>query len=157
MKRRDFLQHSTAASAVLAWPRLWADQKKGDRSNILWIMLEDWSTDLSCYNTKEVQTPNIDRLAAEGVRYTQAFTTAPVCSASRLAMLTGHYQNYTGTHQHRTANKKPLPYNIQPIPNLLQQAGYFTAKGCGLSAKTDHSFSNPIAFNGNHWNQRSAG
>ena len=69
------------------------------RPNILWIMLEDWGTDLSCYGTQAVRTPHIDQLASEGVRYTRAFTTAPVCSTSRSAMLTGHYQNYTHTNQ----------------------------------------------------------
>ena len=79
------------------------------RPNILWIMLEDWGTDLSCYGTQAVHTPHIDQLASEGVRYTRAFTTAPVCSTSRSAMLTGHYQNYTHTNQHRTQKKHPLP------------------------------------------------
>jgi len=54
-------------------------EKPSQRPNILWIMLEDWGPELSCYGTKAVDTPNIDKLAAEGVRYTRAFTTAPVC------------------------------------------------------------------------------
>lgn len=72
-------------------------------------------------------------------------------------MLTGHYQNYTGTHQHRTRNKKPLPYGIRPIPALLSEAGYFTALGCGLGGKTDHNFSDPHGFSGKHWRQRADG
>jgi len=138
---------------LAAEPRPAAD----NRPNTLWIMLEDWGPELSCYGTAAVHTPNIDQFAAEGVRYTQAFTTAPVCSTSRSAMLTGHYQNYTGTNQHRTGDKKPLPYGIRPIPALLQDAGYFTACGCGLSAKTDQNFSDPLGFAGKHWRQRAAG
>ena len=51
------------------------------RPNILWITIEDWSPDLSCYGTKGILTPNVDKLASEGIRYERAFTTAPVCSA----------------------------------------------------------------------------
>jgi uncharacterized sulfatase len=145
---------------LLALSALMADElaeKPSQRPNILWIMLEDWGPELSCYGTKAVDTPNIDKLAAEGVRYTRAFTTAPVCSSSRSAMLTGHYQNYTGTNQHRTSDKKPLPYGIKPIPTLLSEAGYFTACGCGLSNKVDKNFSNPTGFEGKHWRDRTNG
>jgi len=72
-------------------------------------------------------------------------------------MLTGHYQNYTGTHQHRTPHKRPLPYGIRPIPALLSDAGYYTALGCGLSKKTDHNFSDDPGFTGRHWNERGNG
>ena len=59
------------------------------RPNILWLIAEDFSAHLGCYGTKEVSTPNLDQLAKEGVRYTRAYTTAPVCSASRSAFMTG--------------------------------------------------------------------
>ncbi len=108
-----------------------------DRPNILWITIEDWSPDLSCYGTKGIHTPNVDKLAAEGIRYERAFTTSPVCSTSRSAMMTGFHQNYIGAHQHRTENKQPLPYGIRPIPHLLADAGYFT---CLMSWKTDCNF-----------------
>ena len=52
--------------------------------NILWLVAENMGPDLSCYGTKQVLTPNLDRLAAEGVRYTRAFATAPICSNSRI-------------------------------------------------------------------------
>jgi len=61
----------------------------GEKPNILWIMIEDWSTDLSCYGTPLVHTPNIDKLAADGIRFERAYTTSPVCSTSRSAMMTG--------------------------------------------------------------------
>ncbi len=88
----------------------YADQ--GNRPNILWITIEDWSPDLSCYGTPGIQTPHVDNLVAQGVRYNRAFTTSPVCSTSRSAMMTGFHQNYIGAHQHRTADKKPLPYGM---------------------------------------------
>ena len=107
---------------------------------------------------KGVHTPHIDKLASEGAMFTNAFTTAPVCSASRSAMMTGHYQNYNGGNQHRTAGKKPLPYGIKPIPHILEEAGYYTAIGCGLSGKTDCNYTTdkPL-FMGKHWKNRKAG
>ena len=107
------------------------------RPNILWITIEDWSPDLSCYGTAGIQTPHVDKLASEGIRFERAFTTSPVCSTSRSAMMTGFHQNYIGAHQHRTSDKKPLPYGIRPIPHLFADAGYYT---CLMSWKTDCNF-----------------
>ena len=124
-----------------------------DRPNVLWIMIEDWSTDLSCCGTPLVHTPNIDRLAADGIRFERAYTTAPVCSTSRSAMMTGFHQNYIGAHQHRTRDKQPLPYGIKPIPHLLEEAGYYTATMVG--AKTDCNFTTPRKlFMGKSWRER---
>lgn len=131
-------------------------QWHGQKPNILWIMIEDWSVDLSCYGAPVVQTPNIDKLAAEGIRFTRAYSTAPVCSASRSAMMTGFHQNYIGANQHRTADKKPLPYGIKPIPHLLEEAGYFTA--LMVSNKTDCNFTTPRdLFMGKNWADRAPG
>ena len=94
------------------------------RPNILWITIEDWSPDLSCYGTEGIETPNVDQLASEGIRYNLAFTTSPVCSTSRSAMMTGFHQNYIRANQHRETNKQPLPHGIQPIPHLFEEAGY---------------------------------
>lgn len=128
----------------------------GQRPNILWIMIEDWSTDLSCYGAPLVQTPFIDKLADEGVRFERAYTTSPVCSTSRSAMMAGFHQNYIGAHQHRTKNKKPLPYGIKPIPHLLEEAGYFTATMA--SAKTDCNFTTQKKlFMGKSWRDRQPG
>src|SRR5262245_61120603 len=61
------------------------------RPNILWISTEDISPDLGCYGDSYAVTPNVDRLAAQGMRYTNAFATAPVCAPSRSAIITGMY------------------------------------------------------------------
>ncbi|MCD6304266.1 MAG: sulfatase [Planctomycetes bacterium] len=128
------------------------------RPNILWIMAEDIGPDLGCYGVKAVSTPNLDRLAAQGARYNNAFCTAPVCSPSRSAMMTGMYQDAIGANQHRTANKKPLPDGVHPITYYLRKAGYFTAIGCGYSAKTDLNFKTAQKlFDGRDWNQRRPG
>lgn len=124
-------------SSVFALLPLSAQSTDPAKPNIIWIMLEDWCPDLSCYGTKGVNTPHIDALAADGIRYTKAFSTSPVCSTSRSAMMTGFHQNYIGANQHRTKNKKPLPHGIKPITHLLQDAGYYT---CILDSKTDCNF-----------------
>ena len=62
----------------------WVPPAQGaERPNILWLVAEDFGPELACYGTDQVFSPNLDRLASKGVRYTHAYTTAPVCSASR--------------------------------------------------------------------------
>ncbi|RTE54168.1 sulfatase [Arenibacter aquaticus] len=126
-----------------------------NRPNILWITIEDWSPDLSCYGTKGIYTPNVDKLAEEGIRYNLAFTTSPVCSTSRSAMMTGFHQNYIGAHQHREHHKKPLPHGVKPIPKLFEEAGYFTTL---MSWKTDMNFlpdtKEELFMNTNDWTER---
>ncbi len=134
-----------------------AAQGATSRPNILWITIEDWGPQLSCYGTKAIKTPNVDQLAAEGVRYEWAFTTAPVCSASRSAMMTGFHQNYIGANQHRTYDKQPLPHGIKPIPHLFAEAGYYTAL---MSGKTDCNFvpdGRDKLFMGRDWKGRKPG
>jgi arylsulfatase A-like enzyme len=123
----------------------------------LWITIEDWSTDLSCYGTAGIDTPHVDKLASQGVRYKYAFTTSPVCSTSRSAMMTGFHQNYIGANQHRTSVKKPLPHGIRPIPHLFQDAGYFTAL---MTHKTDCNFlphAKEELHMGKDWSERKPG
>ena len=132
----------------------WGKDSTVDRPNVLWITIEDWSPDLSCYGTKGIHTPHVDKLASEGIRYQNAFTTSPVCSTSRSAMMTGFHQNYIGAHQHRTYDKRPLPRGIEPIPHLLAKAGYYTAL---MSRKTDCNFvpdKRSELFMGNDWSER---
>ncbi len=128
-----------------------------DRPNILWITIEDWGPDLSCYGTKGIHTPHVDKLASQGIRYQHAFTTSPVCSTSRSALMTGFHQNYIGAHQHREYNKQPLPHGIQPIPHLFAEAGYFTAL---MSKKIDCNFlpdKHAQLFMGKDWKERKPG
>lgn len=134
-----------------------ASAAQDDRPNVLWITIEDWGPDLSCYDTKGLHTPNVDQLAAEGIRYQWAFTTSPVCSTSRSAMMTGFHQSFIGANQHREHNKQALPQGIRPIPHLSKEAGYFTAL---LSRKTDCNFvpnTKEELFEGTDWDQRKPG
>ena len=120
------------------------------KPNILWLIAEDFGPALSCYGRPEVQTPHIDRLAAEGVRYTRAYTTAPVCSASRSAFMTGMYQTTIGAHNHRSHRDDGfrLPDGVKTLPQWLAPAGYFStllqhlpeAFGFKGTGKTDWNF-----------------
>jgi N-sulfoglucosamine sulfohydrolase len=119
-----------------------------DRPNILWILAEDMGPEVACYGYPLVSTPNLDRLASEGVRFNQCHTTAPVCSASRSAFNVGLYQTTTGTHQHRSHRKDGyrLPGNARLVSHRLREAGYFTANvlefapGVRGQGKTDFNF-----------------
>ena len=99
------------------------------KPNILWLIGENLSHDLGCYGASNVRTPNLDRLAKEGVRYTCAFATNPACAPSRSAFFTGMYQTTTDTHHMRSHRNDDfrLPAGVRPITHLLRDASYFTA------------------------------
>jgi N-sulfoglucosamine sulfohydrolase len=99
------------------------------RPNIVWIVAENANLEFGCYGEKLVATPNVDRLAAEGVRYTRVFSTSPVCAPSRSAFMTGFYQTTTDTHHmrsHRTTISG-CPRAARPLTHRLNDAGYMTA------------------------------
>jgi len=104
-----------------------------DRPNILWITAEDLSPALGCYGDAYARTPNLDRLAAEGVRYTNAFATAPVCSPARSCLITGVLASSLGTMHLRSAY--PIPRFVRAWPGALREAGYYTTN----NVKTDYN------------------
>ena len=112
------------------------------RPNILWLIAEDFGPHLGCYGTKEVSSPNLDQLARDGVRYTRFYTTAPVCSPSRSAFMTGMYQTTIGAHNHRSHRDDgfALPPGVRVLTDWLRDAGYFTANV--------REFPEPIKFRG---------
>jgi len=114
------------------------------RPNIIWLMAEDISTDLACYGTAGLQTPHLDRLAAEGTRYTNAFSTNPICSPNRSAMMVGVHQNRINAHQHRSNRSVPLAEPYRPLTYWLREAGYTCvlghAKVMGKGRKIDCNF-----------------
>lgn len=123
------------------------------RPNILWLVAEDFGPHLGCYGTRQVHSPNLDRLAAQGVRYSRCYTTSPVCSASRSAFITGMYQTTIGAHNHRSHRDDgfQLPDGVRTLPAWLRDAGYYSvliermpdAVGFTGSLKTDWNFTPP--------------
>lgn len=108
---------------------------QADRPNILWFVVDDMSANFSCYGETTIQTPHVDQLAKEGLKFTRAYATAPVCSPFRSALITGMYQTSIGAHHHRSGqgeHRVVLPEGVQPLPAIFQQAGYFTCMGSGL-------------------------
>jgi arylsulfatase A-like enzyme len=104
-------------------------QQPARRPNILWIVGENFDLDFGCYGAKNVSTPNVDRLAAEGVRFTHVYSTSPVCAPSRSAFMTGMYATTTDMHHMRSHRDDDfrLPSGVRPITQRLQEAGYQTA------------------------------
>jgi N-sulfoglucosamine sulfohydrolase len=164
--RRAFLKQAGSLPLFLRAAYGRQGETPASRPNILWIIAEDFCPELGCYGNSEVRTPNIDRLATQGRRFTQAFTTSPVCSASRSALMTGMYQTSIGAHHHRSHRDDGfrLPAGVKPITELFREAGYFTAnvrtaaEGVSGTGKTDLNFTidAPI-FDGSDWNQRQPG
>jgi arylsulfatase A-like enzyme len=101
--------------------------------NILFILADDLGyADVSCYGRRDFTTPNIDRIAAEGVRFTQAYANSAVCTASRVALITGRYQYRLAVGLEeplstRVPRKIGLPADHPTLPSLLKKAGYRSA------------------------------
>lgn len=125
MTRRTFCGALAAAPALQA-------QTPASRPNFLVIVTDDQGIgDVGCYGDPAVRTPNLDRLAASGVRFTQWYSNAPVCSASRAAILTGRYPDRTGV---QGALASSPAWDVQGLrkgevtmPSVLRAKGYRTA------------------------------
>ena len=104
------------------------------KPNILWITCEDISPNLGCYGDPNVYTPNLDRLAREGVMYQNAFASAPVCAVARSCIISGLYASSQGTQHMRC--KGIIPKGVRLYPELLRDAGYY----CTNNVKTDYNF-----------------
>ena len=126
LTRREFLGASAAGLGALALGRgCRAVQGPTVRPNFLFILTDDQRFDaLGCAGNPIIQTPNIDRLAGEGIRFERAFVTTPICAASRASILTGTYER---THTY-TFTRPPLARSFTDIsfPVSLRKAGYRT-------------------------------
>jgi arylsulfatase A-like enzyme len=104
-------------------------QPERRRPNIVWMIVEDMSAHFSCYGETTIRTPQIDQLATMGTRFSRAFTTAPICSTSRSALITGRYQTSMGAQNHRSGvpgHEIHLPAGVELVPTILRRAGYHT-------------------------------
>tara|TARA_R110002096_G_scaffold147671_27_gene307903 strand:+ start:13260 stop:15152 length:1893 start_codon:yes stop_codon:yes gene_type:complete len=118
-----------------------------ERPNVLWITAEDMSATLGCYGDEFAITPNIDRLAGEGVRYTNAFATAPVCSPARSTLITGVYATSLGTQ--RLRSMFPIPDYVRGFPSFLKEQGYYTTN----NVKTDYNTAQHGRLIDESWNE----
>ena len=134
-----------SASASAAEPR--PSPASIGRPNVLWITAEDISPDLGCYGDAYAVTPHLDRLAREGVRYTHAFATAPVCSPARSCLITGLYATSLGTQHLRSLF--PIPDQFRGYPAYLRKAGYY----CTNNEKTDYNTANERAIIAASWDE----
>lgn len=117
MKRRELLLGGGAAASLAGAPKR--------KPNIIWFMADDLGLgDLGCYGQKHIRTPNIDRLAAEGVRCTQAYAGCTVCAPSRSALMTGLHTGHTPIRSN--PGGCPLLPEERTVADLLREAGYRT-------------------------------
>ncbi|HEU4779085.1 MAG TPA: sulfatase-like hydrolase/transferase [Steroidobacteraceae bacterium] len=134
-QRRRFLVSLGSGMAFVAMARgAAAAAASRQRPNILFILADDLGfADLSCYGRRDYQTPVLDELAAEGVRFTQAYSNSPVCSATRVALATGRYQYRLATgleepiNARTTGDASGLSPAHPTLPSMLRTAGYRTA------------------------------
>ncbi|AWW73750.1 sulfatase [Erythrobacter sp. KY5] len=132
-----------------------AKTQQEQRPNIVLIVFEDLSPRWGAFGDELAQTPSIDALAQQSVRYPNTFTTAGVCAPSRSALITGVHQQTLGTHQMRTKGALPgmsgggpieyeavPPPQVKAFPELLRAAGYYTSN----NGKTDYQFGEPFTI-----------
>ncbi|MDF1812817.1 MAG: sulfatase [Verrucomicrobiales bacterium] len=137
-----------------------------DRPNIVWIIPDDMSANFSCYGETAIETPHVDKLASQGVKFTNAYVTAPVCSTCRSAFITGMYQTSIGSHHHRSGRgemKIHLLEGMKLVPKLFQEAGYHTSitgwpVRKGRLGKTDYNFEwDQSVYDSSDWSDRKDG
>src|SRR6185436_13727665 len=97
------------------------------KPNVLLIISDDLNCRLGCYGAAEAKTPNIDRLAARGVRFERAYCNYPVCNVSRTSFLSGRYPEITGVLSNAVNPRIRLGPDFQFLPEYFRAQGYFTA------------------------------
>ena len=128
---QHFLSLLAAAFCCLALGLQGADTTK--KRNVLLIISDDLNCRLGCYGAAEAKTPNIDRLAARGIRFDRAYCNYPVCNVSRTSFLSGRYPEVTGVLNNATNPRTKLGPDFQFLPEYFRAQGYFAA-GCGKIA-----------------------
>jgi len=152
LTRGEFLGVLGAAGLGAAADRAEAQHVK--RPNILWLSCEDTGRHLGCYGDPHAITPTLDSLAARGIRYENACTTAGVCAPNRSSIITGMYASTLGTHNMRSggegvdrSTKPDIPSNVKCFSEYMRYAGYY----CTNNSKTDYNFPVPKSA----WNESS--
>lgn len=174
MKKRTFILLAVLLPLFACTQAAGSRAKPLHRPNIVWIVCEDMSPHLSCYGETAIETPHLDGLAKDGVRYTNVYTVAGVCAPSRSGIITGLYPSSIGTDNMRNYQPRKkdsdedggttpsysavLPDYAKCFPENLRAAGYY----CTNNAKEDYQFEAPVTVwdessNRAHWRNRPAG
>jgi arylsulfatase A-like enzyme len=134
--RRKLLSTAATGGAALAISANVAPstaQTPARRPNIVFIVADDMGyADVSCYGRRDLVTANIDRIAAQGAKFTQAYANSPVCTASRVAIITGRYQARLAVGLEEPIDPRTtqrgigLPPEHPTLPSLLRKVGYGT-------------------------------
>jgi arylsulfatase A-like enzyme len=130
--RRRFVQTSASSLALASVGLGRASQAQPSRPNVIFIMADDLGyADVSCYGQRDFTTPNVDRLAIEGLKFLQGYSNSAVCSPTRVALTTGRYQYRLIAGLEEVINLKSpkgagLPPSHPTLPSIFKQAGYGT-------------------------------
>jgi len=116
-----------------------------ERMNVVLIMVDDMNNDLGCYGHPLVKSPNIDRLAARGVRFERAYCQYPVCNPSRVSMLSGLRPDTTQVYDLKTPPRSHLGQKVVFLPQYFRQQGYHTAH-VGKIFHTGDDFEDPASW-----------
>ena len=149
--KRAFIKILCVGVAMVFASNLMAKEIK-QRPNIVYLALEDITPMMGCYGNTYAKTPVFDKLADEGIRYTHAYSVAPVCSPSRSSIVTGMYPTTLGTMHHRSNVGRP-PAFLEMIPNHMRKAGYYTMN----NAKQDYNIGGAAWHESSrkaHWRNR---
>ncbi|MDP8245469.1 MAG: arylsulfatase [Candidatus Hinthialibacter antarcticus] len=129
MKRRAFIKQTGLAATALAMPSL-TQAAPSKQPNIIYIMADDLGYgDLSCFGQKHFTTPNLDRMAKEGMKFTAHYAGSTVCAPSRCSLMTGLHTGHTfirGNKEIQPEGQYPIPQNTFTVAELMKQAGYTT-------------------------------
>ena len=101
-----------------------------DKPSIIYILADDLGYgDIGCYGQQWIKTPRLDRMAKEGMRFTDHYSGSTVCAPSRCSLMTGYHTGHTyirGNNEVKPEGQKPIPADSVTIPKLLKKAGYAT-------------------------------
>ena len=135
--RRDFLKTAGLGAAALTLPGCanvlggLGDKRAPRKPNIIFILADDLGYgDLGCYGQERIRTPNLDRMAAEGIRFTNHYAGSTVCAPSRCSLMTGLHTGHAlvrGNQEVKPMGQYPLPTDTATVARLMKQAGYATA------------------------------
>jgi arylsulfatase A-like enzyme len=148
MQRRQFLSTVAATATATAQPT--------ERPNILWITCEDMSPSLGCFGDRVANTPRLDALAAESLRYTCCWSNAPVCAPARTTIISGMYPPSLGAEHMRSQTRMGAGQKM--FPQLLREAGYYISNNSKEDYNIDHTgMVWDESSNQAHWRKRQPG